>query len=93
MQDSSAIYSCFSWPAILALTPGKELVQQFGADTFPVYISHGLLMPANIFAPTSTWFPIVLYSIYLRVYLSGVLDSAFGKQPQTETSSMMFLNP
>jgi fucose 4-O-acetylase-like acetyltransferase len=44
--------------AILALTPGKELwFSKFGADTFPVYISHGLLMPANIFAPTSTLAP------------------------------------
>ncbi|MFY9426454.1 MAG: hypothetical protein WAP19_05985 [Caldicoprobacterales bacterium] len=40
---------------ILALTPSKQLwISKFGADTYPVYIAHGLLMPANIFAPSST---------------------------------------
>ena len=60
--------------AILALTPGKELwFSKFGADTFPVYISHGLLMPANTFAPTSTpgtllYFAVIIIGFIYLVY-------------------------
>ena len=48
---------------MLALTPGKQLwFSKFGADTFPVYISHGLLMPANNFAPAGTLGSIIYFS-------------------------------
>ena len=40
---------------MLALTPSKQFgFSKLTADTFPVYIAHGILMPANVFAPAST---------------------------------------
>lgn len=56
--------------AILALTPSKELwFSKFGADTFPVYISHGLLMPANIFAPTSTLVSLLYFTVFILGFI------------------------
>lgn len=68
------IIAAFLSLAILTLTPGKELwFSKFGSDTFPVYISHGLLMPANIFAPTRTpgsllYFAVIIIGFIYLVY-------------------------
>ncbi len=68
------IIAAFLGLVMLTLTPSKQFwFSKFAEDTFPVYIAHGLLMPANVFAPVSTlgsllYFAVIIVGFIYLVY-------------------------